>query len=269
VRGSSPAPGVEFADVGGHTSCVAIPAAAGRWLVLDAGTGLRRLGAVLDDAPLRGSILLTHLHWDHAHGLPFLPNADRPDADVSLWLPTPSDGADAFDTLARAMSPPHFPIGPDGLLGEWSFAALDEGEHSLEGFSVTAAEVAHKGGRTYGYRVDGPDGSLAYLPDHAPRLAAPDRLEAALALAETVDVLLHDAHNVAHEQATADAYGHATVEDAVEFARQCRARALVLVHHAHSRTDRAVGEIEASVRECTPPTSIGREGQWVEVRRRC
>jgi phosphoribosyl 1,2-cyclic phosphodiesterase len=247
---------------------VAIPAAGGRWLVLDAGTGLRRLGAVLDDAPLRGSILLTHLHWDHAHGLPFLPNADRPDADVSLWLPTPSDGADAFDTLARAMSPPHFPIGPDGLLGEWSFAALDEGTHDLEGFAVTAAEVAHKGGRTYGYRVDGPDGSLAYLPDHAPRLAGPDRLEAALALADTVDVLLHDAHNVSHEQATADAYGHATVEDAVEFARQCEAGALVLVHHAHSRTDRAVGEIEASVRECTPPTSIGREGQWVEVRRR-
>ena len=268
VRGSTPAPGVEFVEVGGHTSCVAIPATGGRWLVLDAGTGLRQLGAVLDGAPLRGSILLTHLHWDHTHGLPFLPNADRPDADVSLWLPAPSDGADAVETLARAMSPPHFPIGPDGLLGEWSFAALDEGEHTLEGFTVTAAEVAHKGGRTYGYRVDGPDGSLAYLPDHAPRLAAPERRRAALELAGGVDVLLHDAHHVAHEQATADAYGHATVEDAVEFARQSGARALVLVHHAHSRTDLAVGEIEAALRDCTPPTSIGREGDWVEVRRR-
>jgi phosphoribosyl 1,2-cyclic phosphodiesterase len=268
VRGSTPAPGVEFAEVGGHTSCVVVPATRGRWLVLDAGTGLRRLGNLLDGAPLRGSILLTHLHWDHTHGLPFLPNADRPDADVSLWLPAPADGGDAVEVLGRAMSPPHFPIGPDGLLGDWSFAALDEGVRELEGFTVTAAEVAHKGGRTYGYRVEGPHGRLAYLPDHAPRLADPDRLRAAQDLAGGVDVLLHDAHYLAHEQATADAYGHATVDDAVEFARQSGVRRLILIHHAHVRTDDAIEEIEAAVRDAPVPTSIGREGEWVQVSRR-
>ena len=43
VRGSTAAPGTAFAGVGGHTSCVAIPVDGGRWIVLDAGTGLRRL----------------------------------------------------------------------------------------------------------------------------------------------------------------------------------------------------------------------------------
>jgi phosphoribosyl 1,2-cyclic phosphodiesterase len=266
VRGSTPAPGIEFTEVGGHTSCVAIPAGDGRWLVLDAGTGLSKLGAVLDGAPLRGSILLTHLHWDHTHGLPFLANADRPDAAVALQLPVQDDEPDPVVVLRRAMSPPHFPIGPEGLLGSWSFGALPEGQHTIEGFTVTAAQIQHKGGRTYGYRVEGSEGSIAYLPDHCPRLAGPARRAAAVELARGVDVLLHGGPFLANEQATADAYGHATVDDAITLAAESEAGRLVVIHHAPGRTDRAVAEIEASLASAPLPASIGREDDWIEAR---
>ena len=265
VRGSTPAPGIEFAEVGGHTSCVAIPAADGRWLVLDAGTGLRKLGAVLDGAPLRGSILLTHLHWDHTQGLPFLANADRADAEVALQLPAQGDGADAVAVLRGAMSPPHFPIGPEGLLGSWSFGALPTGRHAIEGFTVTAAEIEHKGGRTYGYRVESSAGSIAYLPDHCPRLADPARRAGAVELARGVDVLLHGGPYLADEQAIADGYGHATVDDAVTLAAEAEAARLVVIHHAPGRTDRAVAEIEASLAGAPVPASIGREDDWIEA----
>jgi len=33
------------------------------------------------------------------------------------------------------MGPPHFPITPDQLRGQWSFAGLDEGVHQIGGFS--------------------------------------------------------------------------------------------------------------------------------------
>jgi len=47
VRGSSPAPGSDFCEIGGNTSCVAIASDGGRpSLVLDAGTGLRNLTAL-------------------------------------------------------------------------------------------------------------------------------------------------------------------------------------------------------------------------------
>ena len=265
VRGSTPAPGVEFTEVGGNTSCVAIPADDGRWLVLDAGTGLSKLGAVLDGAPLRGSILLTHLHWDHAHGLPFLANADRPDAEVTLQLPEQDEESDPVAVLRRAMSPPHFPIGPEGLLGSWRFGGLPAGRHHIEGFTVTAAEVEHKGGRTYGYRVEGSGGAIAYLPDHCPQLAGPERRAAAVELARGVDVLLHGGGYLDSEQATADLYGHATVTDAITLASEAGARRLVLIHHAPARTDRAVAEIEATLADAALPVSIGREGDWVAV----
>jgi phosphoribosyl 1,2-cyclic phosphodiesterase len=265
VRGSSPAPGADFTEVGGNTSCIAIRAPDDRWLVLDAGTGLRTLGPVLDEAPLRGSILLTHLHWDHTQGLPFLTNADRPDAEVSLWLPAQGNGDDPIAVLKRAMSPPHFPIGPDGLLGRWRFGALAPGRHEIEGFLVTAADVEHKGGRTYGYRVEGPDGTLAYLPDHCPRLAGPARRAAALELAHGVDVLLHGGQFLAGEQATADGYGHATIDDALAFACDGGVSRLVLIHHAPARTDREIAQLAGTLGDAGVPVSIGREGQWLDV----
>ena len=73
VRGSTPAPGSEFVRYGGHTSCLALcrdgePAPS---LILDAGTGIRTVTALLVGRAFTGTILLTHLHWDHVQGLPF------------------------------------------------------------------------------------------------------------------------------------------------------------------------------------------------------
>jgi phosphoribosyl 1,2-cyclic phosphodiesterase len=89
VRGSTPAPGAEFLRHGGNTSCVAVArdGAAAPTLVLDAGTGLRRLTGLLAGRPFCGTILLTHLHWDHVQGLPFFTAGDRGDARVSPLLP--------------------------------------------------------------------------------------------------------------------------------------------------------------------------------------
>ena len=171
VRGSAPAPGVEFLRYGGQTSCVAVAhdGAAAPVLILDAGTGLRRVSAMLGRQPFSGTILLTHLHWDHVHGLPFFRAGDRDDARVSLLLPDQEDGGSAEQVLARGMSPPHFPITPGGLRGRWTFAALQPGTVKAEGFTVEAAEVPHKGGRTFGYRVSDGRSVLTYIPDHCSR----------------------------------------------------------------------------------------------------
>ena len=114
VRGSTPAPGPDFVRYGGHTSCVAITAVGGSvpTLVLDAGTGLRSLTSLLDGAAFDGSIVLSHLHWDHVQGLPFFGAGDRDGARVDLYIPAQDDRS-GRDLLARSFSPPSFPITPE------------------------------------------------------------------------------------------------------------------------------------------------------------
>jgi ribonuclease BN (tRNA processing enzyme) len=236
-------------QVGGHTSCLAITCDGDTTpsLVLDAGTGIREVSALLDGAPFRGTILLSHLHWDHTQGLPFFGAADHDDAIVRVLLPadeegdTPTDGCDGALLLARAMSPPHFPIGPTGLHGAWTFGVIGVGERVLEHLQVRSAEVTHKGGTTLGHRMTDRTGSLVYLPDHA--AADPSRRGDALALAADADVLVHDAQFAPGESLVAHRYGHSTVHDAVAFAIDAGVAELVLFHHGPARTDTEVQEL--------------------------
>ena len=262
VRGSTPAPGAEFVRYGGHTSCVAVVPEGTDvpCLVLDAGTGLRALTGLLAGEPYRGAIVVSHLHWDHVQGLPFFAAADRPDAEVEFYAPA-QDGQSGRDLLARLMAPPVFPITPEGLKGRWSFHALAAGTREIQGFEVAAFEVAHKGGRTFGFRVSAGGRSFAYLPDH---IIGDGVDETVRALLRDVDVLLHDAQFVESERAFADAYGHSTVQDAVGLARECGARRLVLFHHGPARTDHALDSIREGLAG-SPWVTLAVQGEVIDI----
>jgi phosphoribosyl 1,2-cyclic phosphodiesterase len=263
VRGSNPAPGPRFARYGGNTSCLAIAHDGDdlATLVLDAGTGLRNAAALHGDRPFAGTLLLTHLHWDHTHGLPFFAPGDRPDARAHLFLPE-QPGGGAEELLARVMSPPHFPIRPSQLRGAWSFDALGEGKSRHEGFEVLAREIPHKGGRTFGFRVSDGSSSLAYLPDHCPTEfgAGPDGWgeyhDAARELADGVDLLVHDAHLLADELPEQAAFGHAAADYAAALGKACGARTTVLFHHHPERTDDELDALSARFRATGVETAV-------------
>ena len=84
IRGSLAAPGAETSRYGGNTACVEVRGADGTLLVLDAGTGIRRLGAGLGRSVRRVHLLLTHLHMDHIQGLGFFDPLFEPDVEVHL-----------------------------------------------------------------------------------------------------------------------------------------------------------------------------------------
>ena len=239
VRGSTPVAGPEFARIGGHTSCIAISTGDDRpALVLDAGTGLQRLAREFGDAPFRGTILLTHLHWDHVQGLPFFPPADRDDAEVVLGQPAQGDPVATLAPGDVAAALPHRSRGSARQLEARRHRAR---AHEFEDYDVLAREVRHKGGRALGYRVTGAGASLAYVPD-----ALDDNDDAIIDLARDVDLFVRGAPFVAAEAERADAFGHGTVEHAVEVAGRAHARRLVITHHGPLRTDDAVDRIAAA-----------------------
>ena len=225
-------------------------------LLLDAGTGLRQVTALLERRPFKGAILLSHLHWDHVQGLPFFGSGDHLESNVSLCIPPQEDGADAESVLARMMAPPLFPIRPSQLRGSWRFGVLPEAAFSddgwaVESFRVMAREIPHKGGRTVGYRVSDGHAALAYLPDHCPTEmgSGPDGWgayhPAALDLARDVDLLIHDAHLFPQELAAEASFGHAAADYAVGLGVRAGARQVALFHHKPDRHDDALDRLVA------------------------
>ncbi len=262
VRGSTAAPGPDFVRYGGHTSCLGVvpTGADSPSVVLDAGTGLRNLTVRLNGQAFRGTILLSHLHWDHVQGLPFFPGGDRTDSDVDVYVPA-QDGMSARDLLARSMSPPSFPITPEGLAGRWGFHAIETEALEIGGLVVTPFDVQHKGGRTYGYRVDEGERSVAYIPDH--RLSSGVSPEAQ-AQVNGVDVLIHNAQFLSTERKIADDYGHSTIEDVVAFAASSNVGRLVLFHHGPARTDDAIDALVTGI-EAPMPVSAAAENDELQI----
>jgi phosphoribosyl 1,2-cyclic phosphodiesterase len=273
VRGSTPAPGAEFLRYGGHTSCVALAHddAAVPTLVLDGGTGLRRLTPLLGGAPFDGSILLTHLHWDHVQGLPFFAAGDRPDARVSVLLPEQGDGTSAEQALAKGMSPPSFPIEPGELRGDWTFGAVGSGPLKAEGFAIEARAIPHKGGATLGYRVSDGRAVVAYLPDHCPTACGPGPEgwgayhPAALDLARDADLLIHDAFLLPEEVPALAAFGHAAADYAIGLGARAGARRVLLAHHKPDRTDRELDELAGRVAAGTGDVTVAAEGEIIQL----
>jgi phosphoribosyl 1,2-cyclic phosphodiesterase len=274
TRGSTQAVGTEFLRYGGHTSCVAISHGgdAVPTLILDAGTGLREVTALLDGRPFDGTILLSHLHWDHVHGLPFFRGGDADGARVTLLLPEQDDGACAESVLERGMSPPHFPIRPRDLRGAWTFGTLAAGRrHAAGGFTVQAREIPHKGGRTFGYRISDGKSVIAYMPDHCPTILGPgpdclgEYHAAAIELARDADVLVHDASLLPQEVAAEASFGHAAADYAVGLAAAAGARRVMLFHHRPNRTDDELDELASRLAGAPVPVTVAADKGILEL----
>ena len=269
TRGSTPAPGPAFVRYGGQTSCVAVAHGDDDpHLVLDGGTGLRRLTSFLNGRTFQGTVLVGHLHWDHTHGLPFFRAGDQPDARVRVLIPSQGDAA---EVMARAVSPPHFPVRLEELRGDWSVANLEPGTFEAEGFTVTALDIPHKLSRTFGFRVSDGTSTIAYLSDHWPTSVGPgaDGLgeyhDNALALADDADLLIHDAQYTLEEFPARADFGHSAIEYAIGLGRKAGSKSVMLYHHDPDRTDDDLDNIVASLNGTKPKVVAAAEGSVIEL----
>jgi phosphoribosyl 1,2-cyclic phosphodiesterase len=249
-RGSVAAPGAETVRYGGNTSCVDVTTESGHHLILDAGTGIRPLGATLDPGELgEVHILLTHLHMDHLQGLGFFKPLYAAGLDVHLWGP-PSPVQPLYDRIAMYLSPPLFPVRLGDIPSNLTFHDAPEEGVTIGSATVRAGNVAHQG-PTVGYRIEEHGRSLAYLPDHEPSLgvelsAQPPTWISGHDVAHDVDVLFHDAQYGDREYPDHVGWGHSAIDHVLAFASKADVGHTVLFHHDPYHTD---DELEALVAE--------------------
>jgi len=269
TRGSLATPGSETLTFGGDTSCVAI---AGRdpehLVILDAGTGIRRLGTHLPAEVRRIDLFLSHLHLDHILGLGFFAPLFTEGLKVTVWAP--SSSTPLLDRLSRYLSPPLFPVRLRDLSCELQLRDAPETPVGCGAFTVTAAPVIHPD-TAVGYRVQAGDRIVAYLPDHEPALS-PDfpsrpRWTSGAAIANDADVLIHDAQYSAREYPGHVGWGHSSVLDTVAFAEMAGVRSLALFHHDPSHDDADVERMELDAQRAFhgPHVEAARQGATITL----
>lgn len=272
-RGTIAAPGPETSRYGGNTSCVEVRLPDGGLIVLDAGTGARALGLELvEEAPPRIDLLITHLHVDHVEGLGVFEPIWREETDLHIWGPaSPMDSLE--DRIATYFSPPLFPIHLSEVPARCTFHDAPEGEWRIGEALLASLPILHPGA-TVGYRIEVDGSSLAFLTDHEPALgvdletASPDWISG-FALAAGASALIHDCQYTPAEYERRVGFGHSSTEHVATIARRAGVERLVLFHHDPMHADEELESMREEVlsRWDVDPArcSIATEGEILEV----
>jgi ribonuclease BN (tRNA processing enzyme) len=270
TRGSIAAAGPATHGYGGNTACVQVMGTDGTCLVLDAGTGIRALGATLGPELRRVDILLSHLHMDHIQGLGFFGPLFRKGLEAHIWGP-PSATQELRGRLSRYLSPPLFPVRLRDLDSQVELHNAPDEPTQIGAFEVTSDSVIHPG-PTVGYRIAGDGATLAYLPDHEPalgvkRFPGPAGWTSGHDIAAGADLLIHDSQYFADERAARLGWGHSSTTEAAAFALQAGARRLACFHHDPAHDDATLDRLVAEVVAAAPGIEViaAREGLSVAL----
>lgn len=252
ARGSLPDAGQHLVRYGGNTSCVQIVGSDGTHLVLDAGTGTRRLGVSMADTCKRIDVLLTHFHMDHVQGLGFFAPMFNPEAEVRIWGP-PSTTMSLHQRLTRYLSPPLFPLRLRDFDCELTLRDAPRGAFAIGELEVEADLVCHPN-PTLGYRITDGRSTVVYLPDHEVALGCPDfpysvEWTSGYDLARGADLLIHDTQYDDDEYLEHVGWGHCSLSQSVTFAELVGAKRLVTFHHDPSHDDDSLDGLVANAKE--------------------
>lgn len=240
-RGSIAAPGAETKRYGGNTSCIEVRAPGCDVVILDAGTGIRALGAKLvEEGAERIFLLLTHLHVDHLEGLGMFEPIWRPETELHIWGPA-SPLVSLQERIAMYFSPPLFPVHLSEVPARIEYHDASEADWRVDGARFSATSIVHPG-PTVGYRIESKGRVLAYLTDHEPALGAdlandPTEWISGFSVAHGADVLIHDCQYTPEEYVGRLGFGHSTTEHVAIFAEKAGVDRMLMFHHDPMHTD--------------------------------
>jgi len=249
TRGSIPSPGESTVKYGGNTPCVEVQLAGGQEIIIDAGSGIRKLGKALMERQEGGEIylFLTHPHWDHIQGFPFFEPAYRPEWLIHFHGCTVSNRK-MQQILGDQMEGVYFPIVFNSLKAQFEFLEECDDEIALGDSRIHFIRLNHpvlcqgmrftENGKSFVFMTDNE------LDSNVEMVSWEDMVD----FAKGADLLVHDAHYTDEEIKHRRGWGHSSYVRVLDLARDAGVKTLGLYHDDPDRTDRQVDTIVEDAR---------------------
>jgi len=247
-RGSIPVSGKEYLKYGGDTTCVEIRTKSGDVIIVDAGTGIRRLGNQLADEKCYDlNFIFTHAHWDHLMGFPFFKPLFFKKFNIQMHR-CPYHSKFVETILSKVMAPPYFPVKYKDVTARMTYPDACPMDFEIGSVTVVPIALSHpNGGSGYKFIEDGK--SFVFLTDNELGYVHPGGLEFKdyLKFSSNADLLIHDAEYTPQEYKTFVDWGHSVYTDALDLALKAGAKKLGLFHLNQEHSDRQMDDI---VKDC-------------------
>ncbi|MEM9191225.1 MAG: MBL fold metallo-hydrolase [Myxococcota bacterium] len=263
VRGSIACPSAKHVEFGGNTSCIELLGTPTP-IILDSGTGIRKLGETLLERDVkRAHILLTHTHWDHINGFPFFRPAYEEGRSFHIMAGHLKEKGGVQRVLAGQMTAPMFPVPLENLRADFDFDDFEAGAtFDLDGTVVKTAALNHPDGAT-GYRIEQGGKSVCYVTDteHVPGR----RDERIVRLIENADLLIYDSTYTDEEYLDHVGWGHSTWQEGVRLCKEAGVDQLAIFHHEPDHEDDFMRQVEIDAKKEMDRSLVAKEGMLIEL----
>ncbi|MDD2707704.1 MAG: MBL fold metallo-hydrolase [Verrucomicrobiae bacterium] len=249
IRGSIPVSGRDYIKYGGDTTCVEVRAEDNQVLILDAGSGIRRLGNQLLRENIRKChLLFTHAHWDHLLGFPFFKPIYDKRSRIELYG-CPFAQKSVRHLIGKTMVRPNFPVDFKDVRAKIDFHGICMDPFKIHRLHVEPVLLSHPN-QGIGYKLVENGKVFVFLTDneltyhHRGGL----RYEDYRKFCRNADLLLHDAEYTPAEYPARITWGHSVYTDVVRLAIEAGVKKLGFIHHNQDRADCEVAQIEKKAR---------------------
>ena len=207
-------------------------------------------------------IVVSHFHWDHLLGFPFLHPIHFPDAVVHLYSAFPSEVLERrVRTLFDGTYSPLRDLA--NLKARLQFHQIGANGLEIHGAQVDCRPVHHSE-LCFATRIRSFGQTLCYVTDHE---ACPGSAnDGVVEFVQGADALLHDAQYTEEEYRSRTGWGHSSIEAASANARRAGVKQPLLTHHDPLHSDDFLRKYVSLLEGLDEAqTSLAAEGQLYEV----